>query len=531
VSGGGNAVTANGDPDYAQRLKDQATFVGKQALIAGAIAFVDQAAAAQYFSAALGQEVGSRLGDSFNAGFAAGFKRGQDRADEAQRARVQSAAARGVGSLPRGPQRRRPVQEAPQPATAGTMLDRDQLESQWLAENQERLDRSVDQLGQELANTPITISHKLDAGETLWGLAKDDLGPGASDADIQQRVYQYLAANDIDDPRRLRAGTEIIVPNESQVVSRTAVDVYMRSDAELQEYRAQIAQVTAQSDAAQTGGNFGQASGWPPQFEFDPEYVARSMAAVAESQQHQVRIVGGRDIGPLGLTEEHADIMVLAKNYPPAPGTKQWDTFDSAGYAVGKNIFPFKDQWVAGYRDAIRAAAARYDLPPELVAGTAYNEVGGDPLWIDNAAYEARKDLPFMSKIMPKTFKDPAKTSFGNVSVQVSTAADALGYKGSLTDEQRDRIVTSLEDPVQNIFIAAKYLSDLRDRDFKGVSAPQLTMDQIEVIGKRYNAGAGPSIEKIRANLDYGKTITKRWDHLAELLQISVDQPQKPKGK
>jgi soluble lytic murein transglycosylase-like protein len=193
----------------------------------------------------------------------------------------------------------------------------------------------------------------------------------------------------------------------------------------------------------------------------------------------------------------------MARRYRPAPGTREWTTPDAIRYRLGADIFPFKDQWVRGYRSAIFAAARRFDLPPELLAGVAYNEAGGDPSWIDGAAYALRQG-------------DRAdRTSFGNMSIQVRTAFEALGYE-SAGPWQRRAMIASLSDPATSIFIAARVLANLRDREFRGIRARQLTREQIEVIGARYNRG--PAAPRSRLDLDYGRDITKRWRHLRRLI-------------
>jgi hypothetical protein len=73
-----------------------------------------------------------------------------------------------------------------------------------------------------------------------------------------------------------------------------------------------------------------------------------------------------------------------------------------------------------------------------------------------------------------------------------------------------------LTDPATSIFIAARVLSNLREREFRGIPGRRLTREQIEVLGARYNRG--PSIPRRRLNLDYGQDITKRWRHLNNLL-------------
>jgi hypothetical protein len=53
------------------------------------------------------------------------------------------------------------------------------------------------------------------------------------------------------------------------------------------------------------------------------------------------------------LSATHNEIINDATKYPPDAGTKHWRFIDAVGYKLGKDIFPFKDQWVKGYRNAI----------------------------------------------------------------------------------------------------------------------------------------------------------------------------------
>ena len=50
----------------------------------------------------------------------------------------------------------------------------------------------------------------------------------------------------------------------------------------------------------------------------------------------------------------------------------------------------FKDAWVKKHSSLIRSISLRYKLPPELLAGVCWIEVGGDPNIIDRFAFEIR---------------------------------------------------------------------------------------------------------------------------------------------
>lgn len=212
------------------------------------------------------------------------------------------------------------------------------------------------------------------------------------------------------------------------------------------------------------------------------------------------------------LTPSHNEIRALGAKFPPAKGTEQWTLPKAAVWAAGgSDIHQFKRQWVRGYRDAIKAAARRFDLPAGLVAGTAYNEAGGDPLEIDRAAFTVRD-------LLGDNGRD--RTSFGDVSIQLRRAAEALGYDlNRISSTQREQMIGSLQDPQTGIFVAAKHLSDLRDLDFHGVPGRVLTRDQIEVIATRYNRGSELPKSEIKKNVSYGRAITKRWSLLNQLIR------------
>ncbi len=180
-----------------------------------------------------------------------------------------------------------------------------------------------------------------------------------------------------------------------------------------------------------------------------------------------------------------------------------WQSFGGQQY-----LYDYKDRWVRGYRAAIRAAADTYNIPRVLLAGTAWVEVGGDPDWIDDAAYAWRRSEGEMT------------TSVAPMSLQIRRAGEELGYDTtSMNDTQRDAVLESLQDPQQAIFIAARHLATLRDVDFAGKGAADLSAEEVAVIAKRYNIGPDIPLAQVRLNLDYGIAILNRGEHLLELLE------------
>jgi hypothetical protein len=84
----------------------------------------------------------------------------------------------------------------------------------------------------------------------------------------------------------------------------------------------------------------------------------------------------------------------------------------------------------------IQAAAHEYGIPADVLAVIVYMEVGGTPMWMDDAIDWARQHDLYPGK--------PDDTSYGPLAVQIDTAARALGYDpGDLTGQQRDEIIAS----------------------------------------------------------------------------------------
>jgi hypothetical protein len=112
-------------------------------------------------------------------------------------------------------------------------------------------------------------------------------------------------------------------------------------------------------------------------------------------------------------------------------------------------------------------------------------EVGGDPPEIDGI-------VSFLRNVDILKDAPGDNTSFGNLSVQIKAAARSLGYDPArLTISQRSAVITSLSNPKMNIYIAAKYLSDLRvgylpsKDDYQTISEREM-----QALAGAYNFGA-----------------------------------------
>lgn len=156
-----------------------------------------------------------------------------------------------------------------------------------------------------------------------------------------------------------------------------------------------------------------------------------------------------------------------------------------------------KAEYIRNNRELIMAAAKESGLPPDLLAGIAWKEVGGKPYALDDFVAQQRELAEQgWHPLVPENLPGPLgghqdATSFGPMAVQTRRAAEVLGYDPQhLTAGQREELQTALKDPAQNLFISAKYLANLKaESGFADIPADQLTTDQYRELAARYNGG------------------------------------------
>ncbi|MCO1574161.1 lytic transglycosylase domain-containing protein [Crossiella sp. SN42] len=207
-----------------------------------------------------------------------------------------------------------------------------------------------------------------------------------------------------------------------------------------------------------------------------------------------------------GMLDRNAALLAAQRMDGTAPISPELqDIRNLAGHLPGGNVTiplfgttedSYREAWIRDNRNVILAAASKYGLPPDLVAGIAWQEVAGKPGWVDDLALNFRRNHEARSQSTPVFGQPPIDqngdrgsnaTSFGPMSIQIRRAAETLGYDlATLTNAQEDQIVSSLKDTKQNIFIAASHLADLRREAGFG---EHLTPDNYREIAARYNGG------------------------------------------
>ncbi|GKQ44974.1 hypothetical protein PSTH2693_07480 [Pseudomonas syringae pv. theae] len=110
--------------------------------------------------------------------------------------------------------------------------------------------------------------------------------------------------------------------------------------------------------------------------------------------------------------------------------------------------------------------------------------------------------------------KDPIKTSFGWVSIQLRTAAITLGMNPDEMDVSQLRsLANCIETDIYNIDIAAKHIRMLADYEHFST----IGMEEVRIIGARYNWGTSRSLDELKKDLSYGNFIVNSWSHLKQL--------------
>ncbi|MFE4517843.1 hypothetical protein ACFRMQ_27045 [Kitasatospora sp. NPDC056783] len=208
-------------------------------------------------------------------------------------------------------------------------------------------------------------------------------------------------------------------------------------------------------------------------------------------------------------------ITAICEGLPPGVNNNYWLTSTS-----DKD----RQDWIKANSTIIAAAARQSGLPPDMVAGIAWQEVGGKGRVFDDLAGGARglaeqPWFPVIPKYLPgRLGGEPDTTSYGPLSIQVRRAAEVLGYdSANLTDNQREQVVAALKNPATNIFIASGYLAQLKaESGFADVPADRMTPEQYQELAARYNGGPGYESSDAQA---YGQGFMTDLDRAREAMK------------
>jgi hypothetical protein len=145
-----------------------------------------------------------------------------------------------------------------------------------------------------------------------------------------------------------------------------------------------------------------------------------------------------------------------------------------------------------------------------MIAGIAWQEVQGDPKWVDDVSdnyrqvqHEVWPEFQWVADQVGLT-GEADQTSMGPIAIQIRRSAEVLGYDPeNMTPAQRDEVEAATQNPSTNIYIASEYLAQLKaESSFADVPADQMTPEQYQELAARYNGGPGWQTDDAQA---YGR--------------------------
>ncbi|MCX4026932.1 PAAR domain-containing protein [Endozoicomonas sp. SM1973] len=214
-----------------------------------------------------------------------------------------------------------------------------------------------------------------------------------------------------------------------------------------------------------------------------------------------------------------------------------WDNLDYLGHAFVKalravglggdpaqsNLAQFKNTWVKDNKTGITLSARRHNIMPEVIAGIAWSEAGGDAGLLNIVGHEVRSMTEWL-----EITRAPEKTSFGDVEIQIRRVAETGGVDKKLTYCNRVDVINLLKNEQVNIAVVTKYLADMLSQIYPGYTKSDFDRYKIELSGYLYNMGYPHKLLGRNANLDiirqrgisnYGHDLYRKIDKMRELLK------------
>lgn len=87
-----------------------------------------------------------------------------------------------------------------------------------------------------------------------------------------------------------------------------------------------------------------------------------------------------------------------------------------------------------------------------------------------------------------------------------------------MSSAQLRQLANCLQQDVFNINTVARHLRQLIDHDKLQQTRPLLGMEQVRIVGARYNRGISLSLDQIKKNMSYGNFIVNFWPRFSRLL-------------
>ncbi|BES83097.1 hypothetical protein PEC302107_01950 [Pectobacterium araliae] len=217
---------------------------------------------------------------------------------------------------------------------------------------------------------------------------------------------------------------------------------------------------------------------------------------------------------------------------------RKWDEVDVLFWKLSKNdpdrrsgefySNAYKDAYIQYNKELIIQTANFVGIPPELLGGVAWIEVGGKPEEYKPIIMNWREQFSFVPGIKPADH-----TSVGSVAMQIRVAARTLGLDPSaLTTRDQLELSACLMEDEFNLRLVALHLRDVILYDYPEAASLHPTDIQYKMAGIRYNRGIERNkddfVRYINANtqrgdpdwhyVSYGERLLQIRPHLHRLL-------------
>ncbi|WNG29444.1 hypothetical protein F0U62_39720 [Cystobacter fuscus] len=174
-----------------------------------------------------------------------------------------------------------------------------------------------------------------------------------------------------------------------------------------------------------------------------------------------------------------------------------------------------------------------HELPPEILAGIAWTEAGGDAPIKDSLGFHIRAfdhmADPYLQSIT--ITRKPSLTSFGDIEIQLRNVAAVQEMKApeELPYSKQKYLIELLENEQFNLVVVVKYLSSMLGQIYPGCRLEDFDDYMFILSGYLYNMGyphkllgkdKNLAIPGMKGISKYGHDLFKKKEKMRQLLEL-----------
>lgn len=200
---------------------------------------------------------------------------------------------------------------------------------------------------------------------------------------------------------------------------------------------------------------------------------------------------------------------------------------------ASSSLAQYKDSWVTDNKTTIILLSRIHELPPEILAGIAWTEAGGDAPIKDNLGFHLRAfDHMADPYLEPITITHKSsRTSFGDIEIQLRNVATVQGMDTTkeLPYSKQKELIKLLENEQFNLVVVIKYLSAMLKQIYPNYCVDDIDDYKFMLSGYLYNMGYPHKLLGKDVNLavpgmkgisNYGHDLIKKKDKMRKLLGL-----------